>query len=278
LSGAALRNPGILASLSALRELRLARCKGIKDISFVRNMKELRALDIRETAVSDLKPLGGLASLVTVDAYRAPIQQLPSGPMPSLRTLKVIATKLSPRSVATFEKTHPNCQVWHRWDRALKFALASVTRLSVRTGGICCRDIANEETLIDENHAEAIKQLVQNIKVDELGGHCACCGTYTLEFYRGDELVHMLSLHHAVRLRWPGNWPGDGELTLKSGDYIFNWLAERGLKQPKMEWDARTQERRRRWSRWILPVAVAIACIFIGCLGNAIHRAKRKGR
>lgn len=237
LGGPQLANSASLASLPALRELRLPWHEEMKDISFVRAMKELRVLDIRRSAVSDLTPLNGQETLAAVDADASPVERLPRGPLPALRSLKVMLSKLSDDAVADFAKAHPTCQVWHRWVPALRRALAGATRLRVRTGGTCHRDIEAEKTLFEVKDAKPVQELVGQIQVDEprSGGHCMCCGEPSFEFYQGEKLLLTLGFHHGRSLRWPDGWPGDAMLTPASSDFLCAWLSDHGVKGPEQE-------------------------------------------
>src|SRR4051812_33106341 len=77
------------------------------------------------------------------------------------------------------------------WETKLQQAVAGTTRVRVRSGGTCHRDLLREKTLVDESDAAAIKELIGTLKIDAKGSgfHCMCCGNPSLEFYAGDKLV-----------------------------------------------------------------------------------------
>jgi len=123
----------------------------------------------------------------------------------------------------------------------LRRAVAGADRLRVRTGGTCHRDISSEYTLCELAGAGRVSDFVKHLKFSGFGGGCKCCGEPTFEFYRGKELLAMVSLHHGVRLRWREGWPGDGYLTDRSRDWLVNWLADRGIDEPKEEAESARQ-------------------------------------
>jgi hypothetical protein len=101
--------------------------------------------------------------------------------------------------------------------------------------------------LLEVRDAELIADLVRHIEIDEdnSGFHCMCCGSPTLEFYRGRKLVVSLGYHHGESVRWlDGQWPGDGLLEEDSKTFLMDWLAERGVSGPKDEYKKAV-----RWKR-----------------------------
>lgn len=237
LRGEKLSNTQHLAALVELRTLRLGWSRDLAAISFAKDMKELRVLDVSSTKVADLSPLDGMLELAEVDANQSAVLTLPSGALPKLRTLKIMSVSAQEGDVAAFRKSHPACTVLHRWDQALKAALADVTRLRVRTHGTCCRTESREKTLFEEKDAAAIRKLVEILEIDEdnSGFHCMCCGDPTLEFYKDGKLVAMLGFHHGRSLRWPGGWPADGLMKGECAELLMDWLSARGVTGPRKE-------------------------------------------
>ncbi len=116
---------------------------------------------------------------------------------------------------------------------ALHEALQGVTRLRIRSGGTCHRDIEKEKTLVDVRDAVIVGDLIRRIKVntDKRIFFCMCCGNPTFEFYQDDKLIVALGVHHGKSLRWlGGKWKGDGMLTKDSADFLVKWLAGHGVK------------------------------------------------
>jgi hypothetical protein len=133
------------------------------------------------------------------------------------------------------------------WSESLDRALAGSTRLRIRSGGTCHRDVDSEQTLLEVKNQRVIAGLVERIRVsdDESGFHCMCCGEPTLEFYRDDNLVVSLGYHHGSSIRWlDGKWLGDGLLTQGSATYLMSWLSERGVSGPKDEYEKAARRKR----------------------------------
>jgi hypothetical protein len=232
LSGNQIQHPESLANLEELRHLDVAYCEAFNTLAFAVGLPRLVELGLQGTAVDDLSPLNGLGSLATLVANRTPAKRLPRGPLPALRRLEVMATRLPDAEVAAFGASHPDCQVRFHWDHVLRDALQGVTRLRIRSDGM--NNSSTDKTLVEVNEPAQIKRLVDLIRIDETADefHCMCCGAPIFEFYRHDRLVVTLSLHHGRSIRWEGVWPGDCRLTESSADSLCDWLAARGAPGP----------------------------------------------
>jgi hypothetical protein len=241
LASVQVRNPRALASLTALRELWVCSCRGVNDVEFARGMVALKRLRLEWTAVADLSPLGGLASLETVVADVSRVQRLPDGPMPALRTLSLLSSEVSPDAVAAFTKAHPACEVRYQWQDTLERRLRGAVRLRVADWEPGGRGPLDTETLFEVKDAKAVQQLIAKIRVVELPGvgTCGCTGGPILEFYGRDKNapfpIVRLTLHHGVRLRRTSGWPGDAPLTKESAEFLCGWLAKHGVTEPKAE-------------------------------------------
>ena len=235
-----------LSSLLSLRHLDLSWCDDVVDVGFARELRSLRSLYLQRSGVRDLGPLGGLPDLARVNADGAPVAALPAEPLPSLRELRVMSTRLSAEQVAVFTALNPRCRVLHRWRQHLVESLEGVTRVRVRSGGTCHRRTAEEETLAELRDAEDISALIATLQIDEAqgAGHCMCCGEPSLEFYRDEQLVVTLGFHHGRSLRWPGGWPGDGVMTDEGGEALCRALAQAGVEGPLEEFEESLQSRR----------------------------------
>jgi hypothetical protein len=235
LLGTDLKNTETLASLSSLRELRVSYSQTFDDLAFAPAMTRLEYVNVSQTPVDDLSPLGGLPALHTIVADQTPVQKLPNF-VPALKSLSVMSTALVDADVDAFRKAHPQCLVNHRWKSSLEARLRNVSRLRIRSGGTCHRDKKQEKTLYETAKADEITNLLDGIElVEERSGfHCMCCGEPSLEFYAADGLKLTLGFHHGQSLRWTDGWPGDAALTSTSADFLIEWLAERGVKGPKL--------------------------------------------
>jgi hypothetical protein len=223
-----------LASLTNLRFLNVggfSNMDRIRNIEFVRGMRQLRVLDIHGTRVSSLSPLDGSDSIREVRAGGTKVRRLPRGDLCSLRSINLISTRVNTRTVARFRASHPTCKVEYGWGDSLRTAVAEATRLRVRSGGTCHRDPDEEETLVEVGEAEEIGRFLTLIDIDEngSGGGCLCCGNPTFEFYAGDRLLAMVG-YHRDSLRWAGGaWTGDGILTKAGQAAVGSWLIQHGL-------------------------------------------------
>lgn len=222
--GSRLNGMEMLAKLPDLRSLQLLHYDDLRDIEFIGGVKTLVRIDLRYSGVKDLSPLQTVTTLVSVLANGCPVERLPSGPMPALRELGVMSTKLTEDLVAAFRKTNPGCVVAHRWNSALRAALEGCDRLRLRTGGTCHRNPLEEKILLEVSGKDEVAAIAAPIAIDETsgGGGCLCCGDPTLEFYQGPRLAVMLGLHHGNSFRWQGR--GSGPMTPDCRSTLLGWL------------------------------------------------------
>ncbi len=220
-----------LKELTELRELDVSSCDDIKNIAFVAGMKYLRFLDLSQSSVSDLSPLGGLPKLERVIANDAPIAKLPKQRVPALRRLHILSSPTDLQVVREFRKAHPKSIVAHGWNDTLHRALKKVTRIRVRTGSARYSRSNRDGTLFEVKDAKEIKAFLANIRVNEPSGRGdhLCSGRPTIEFYEGKKLVVSLDISHGMSLRWPGVWPRSATLVFASVDYIAKWFADHGI-------------------------------------------------
>lgn len=218
-----------------LHTLSLAWNRELRELSFLTGMPNLETLDLNHTGVQDLSVLEKLQHLRELKAEAAPVHKLPSRPLKTLKTARLIGSQLSAQEVAKFVRLNPQAEVWHGWQQALARAAKPVTWARIRTGGTCHRNLAQERTLAEVRDAARIKILLEAIDINEpqSGSHCMCCGDPAIELYAGDKLVMMLGIHHGQSLRWPDGWPGDALLTPRGAAALRNWLAANGGTGPQ---------------------------------------------
>jgi hypothetical protein len=113
--------------------------------------------------------------------------------------------------------------------------VAAADRLRVRSGGGCCRNIAEEKTLYELLGKPDVADFLKHLEFAGIGGECECCGDPTFEFYHGEKLLAMVSYHHGRSLRWRRKWTGDAHLTKASREWLVGWLAEHAVEGPKQE-------------------------------------------
>jgi len=238
-------NHAKLASLVDLRCLNVAGQRSLDNIEFVRSMKHIRTLVLEGTRVSSLSPLDGSDSIREIQASMTLVGDLPAGDLPSLRTFSLISSRVDARMASLFRETHPACALSFGWADTLREAVRETTKIRIRSGGTCHRQIANESTLAEITGQQEIRYFLDQIAIDEGESTrvCMCCGNPTLEFYAGDRLLAMVGYHHGQSLRWAGGqWPADGLLTQPSQAFVVSWLASHGVQGPRRE----VEERQRR--------------------------------
>jgi len=225
-----LDNVDALADLGELRTIELPWCEGVADISFAMHLPRLVRLVIPMTLVKDLRPLSGLQDLSWVNADSTWVCRLPDGPLPKLRTLRLLSTLLTDEEVAAFAQANPQCRIWHGWGKCLREALAGADRVRVRRGGVGEPRDDEWPALFEVTDPGEIGDIVQNIRVRESVqiGACACRGSPTFEFYKAGELLESVSLKHGKSLYWPAGWPGDGPLMPANAEFFCRWLADHG--------------------------------------------------
>lgn len=95
------------------------------------------------------------------------------------------------------------------------------------------------EPLFEERDADRIAAVVNGIEIDPISnGKCMCSGDPRIEFYRGETMLAVLSVHHGDRVRWNEQWRVDGELTPASRVWIRGWLLSHGIDpaKPPLGW------------------------------------------
>jgi hypothetical protein len=245
LSGCGIPNYPRLAALTELRLLNISGCREIDNLEFVKDIRQLRVLLMGMTRISSLSPLDNSNSIREIHAGMTDVRDLPQGDLPSLRVVNLTSTKVDAQAVTRFRKAHPACAVQHGWADSLHQAVQGATRLRVRSGGTCHRQIEEEKTRAEITQPNVIEHFLDGIHIDEAGSnfYCGCCGNPTFEFYAGDRLLAMVGYHHGRSLRWAGgSWPTDALLTESSQAFTVAWLAQHGVDGPRRE----VQERQRR--------------------------------
>ncbi len=182
-----------------------------------------------------------------------------------LTRLEMFSAPVGDDDVAQFAALHPSATILHRWHTALVTATAGANSVRVRTGGTCHRHIEDEAVLFELTGAAEVRALLDRIAIDEpsSGEHCLCCGDPSIEITDGaNRIAVTLGMHHGRRLRWPGGWPGDGELTGAAATAVCRWLADHGHPESlhQLEDPARIAEGKRRLLaryRALVPLNVA---------------------
>ncbi|MCH6255900.1 hypothetical protein MLD52_05030 [Puniceicoccaceae bacterium K14] len=236
--GGELQKTSDFSKLVNLRYLDLGWQSGLTNFGFLKDLKDLRELQIPNTEVKNLRSIENLRQITVVNANNSTLESIPTKSVPSLQNLKILSTKVSDRSIAAFKRNNTQCQLLHNWTDALKTRIQNVTSIRVRSGGTCHRILDKEKTLLEVTKSEQISNFLDNLKISNSnnGFHCMCCGSPSFEFYQGEKLIETIGFHHGQSLRWmDGEWPGDGGLTETSSDFLIHWLAKNGVTGPREE-------------------------------------------
>lgn len=122
--------------------------------------------------------------------------------------------------------------------RELDCDLQGVDRVEVRraggrssSGGYCSCPMVQERLLYGTADAEAIEELRRAF---DLGWHwgaesCDCCGSLTIEFFRGPHLALSVNFHGLDQARFHRKGWGDLSFTARGRSRLAAWLAARGL-------------------------------------------------
>lgn len=193
----------------------------------------------------ELSALNGLAKLRAIHVALSPVASLPDKHLPQLTKATLMLSKVDEDAVRKFAAANPQCEVRRSMNATLAKALQGADRMRARTGGLCHRRESEETTIGEARDPALVREMAQHMEVrDDQGGfHCMCCGSPTFEFYRGAELIAAIGFHHGQSIRWGnGLWPGDAALTERSADFLIEWLDRNGHSKPKQE---RIEARRR---------------------------------
>jgi hypothetical protein len=84
----------------------------IKKFDVIADLTNLKYLEISGTQIKNLKPLSSLSKLQEVGFSNTAISNItPLNSLPNLKRVKAFRTKISDRSIETFKKENPNCEV-----------------------------------------------------------------------------------------------------------------------------------------------------------------------
>ncbi|MFZ2653561.1 MAG: hypothetical protein WAX69_01475 [Victivallales bacterium] len=242
-----------------LRVLALSWCGDLSGISNLHEMKELRRLQIENTAVRDLSGLADLKNLETIDANHSRVATLPDANLPSLKNLNVMSTRLTDQAVATFKSKNPQCSVHHRYIDYFQNGVSKVT--SIRCG-IPHNSWGSpvEKPVFELSSPSEIKEFIDSIKIDEKrsGGRWMSGYWPVFEFYEGTEMTSCGAINQGTYFRW-SKWPGDGFLTEESAEYLLKLLEKHEIggknreDRERLRKEREVTERRMERYRKILP-------------------------
>lgn len=236
-----------LGRAASLRTLELVAVNGLKDLSFVESLPELRTLRLMNSTPIDLSALDRSGAMEELHVSGNPVLRMP-GRMPRLKRFEAYSSGVTAEQAATFRELNPGCALLTGWTDGVRRALASSTRVRVRSGGTCHRSEKDEHTLFEIRDGVEVAAFIDAIEVDEdrSGVECMCCGEPTFEFLRDDVMIAMVGFHHGQLLRWDG-WPGDAVLTPASARKLAATLKDHGISEPATEVE-KADARRLAWA------------------------------
>ena len=215
---------GRLPPLPELRHLEFGWAKEAPSLDALGAATKLRLLFCQGTSVADLIGLDEYPDLVELDIRRTGVTWLPGGRLPHLEVVRALATRIPAEDEASFRALNPTCALKNRYLPALLEAVRGANRIELQRPSRF-GDVVHTV----EGEAE-VSAFIALIEIDDArsGGYCMCSGNADLWFYKDDDSLVLMSLHHGLSLRWTG-WPGDAALTPASGRAISRKVAEWGL-------------------------------------------------
>jgi hypothetical protein len=116
------------------------------------------------------------------------------------------------------------------WSAELKAAARGADRLVIKTGGPCHPHPDRDVVRFQTTDTNVIAQLLVGLDAkSETGMQCRCCGSPTVYFYRGDQVLAAVSMHHRITLRWHQSSHSDIKPTAKSMSFLLAFLREHGV-------------------------------------------------
>ena len=155
-----------------------------------------------------------------------------------IKGLFIIASLLVGCVTARLTEHNPEKEWLYKGD--LHKAISRATGLRVRNSGTSSLSERPGKTLIACTDSTELSELLKHLRFKQVNPrwYCMCAGGPTLEWYVGTNLVAEASLHHGERMRWPGHWDGDANLTSESSGWLVDWLDKRGVSEPKKEYES----------------------------------------
>ena len=113
-----------------------------------------------------------------------------------------------------------------------KQLISQADRIVIRAGGFdCCENtkIDEQKIILEIKELDKVQEFSKNInlKTDEEGGLCDCCGFPGVDWYKGDKRIVLTSIKHGHAIRWKG-FEEDISFTVESENWVKAWL--KGLK------------------------------------------------
>jgi hypothetical protein len=117
-----------------------------------------------------------------------------------------------------------------RWSPELCAVARGADRLVIKTGGPCHPNPDRDVVRFETTDTNAIAQVLSGLEAkSETGMHCRCCGSPTVYFYRGEQVLAAVSMHHRVTLRWHQSGHSDVTLTANSMSFLLAFFRDHGV-------------------------------------------------
>lgn len=144
------------------------------------------------------------------------------------RRLVIVALTLIALAVAAFF-LYP-IYAGLRWSPELKAAVQRADRLVIKTGGPCHPQPERDVVRFETTNTNIINQVLLGLDVNsETGMQCRCCGSPTIYFYRGEQILAAVSMHHRLTLRWHRSGHSDIKPTAESMLFLLAFFKEHGV-------------------------------------------------
>ena len=122
------------------------------------------------------------------------------------------------------------------WSPALRSAASGSDRLVIKTGGPCHPLPDNDVVRFETTDTKVIVHILQGLEAEsENWMQCRCCGSPTVYFYKGEQVLAAVSMHHRVNVRWHQSGHGDMKLTAKSMAFLLAFLREHGVQDDDIQ-------------------------------------------
>lgn len=116
------------------------------------------------------------------------------------------------------------------WAPELRAAAKGCDRMVIKTGGPCHPNPDSDVIRFETKDTNVVNQVLQKLDAaSETGVMCRCCGSPTIYFYKGEEVLAAVSMHHRASLRWYRGGHSDVQPSSESMGFILAFFKEHGV-------------------------------------------------
>jgi len=95
--------------------------------------------------------------------------------------------------------------------------------------------VADDPIVFETTDPATIEELSTYLRIkDGDTGHCMCLGDAHILFFRDDQQIARIGLHHGQTIRWDDKWSWDAELV--DGIGLLEWLDRHGYPDPLIDY------------------------------------------